>query len=809
MKIYEIGGMHCSACKARIEKSVKEIKGTKNVSVNIMTNTLSLSGNYDEKEVFEKVKKLGYEISDKKTQNKNTDKKESTSKSTLISVFLLCILMIFSMGHMVGIQTPIKLNIVMQVILSIIILSLHKKMLKNGLKSFITRSFNMDTLITLGALISFVYSFITILKMQISGMQITHETLHILYFESSAMIVTFVGIGKMLEERTKGKVGEALTSLEKIIPNKANVLRDGKEIQINAKELKKDEIFIVRTGESVPADGIVIDGKAIIDESQLTGESIGSLKEKNKKVLCATTVTQGYIVCKAENTGENTTLSKIIKLVNETATQKAKIAQLADKLASIFVPSIILLATIVFIAWYMIDTNISFAWERAISVLVISCPCALGLATPVAIMAGNGKALKKGILFKNSQSLQECGKVKIIVFDKTGTITKGKLKVVEIDTKEINEKEFLEKISSIESKSIHPIAQAIINYAKEKNIETIKIENFEEKIGYGIKAIIDGKNIRVGKRKFIEETATISKEELEKADEKAKKGNILIYVSEDDKYIGTISLKDEIKENAKETIKKLKKRKIIPVLLSGDKKETVEKVAKMVGIENYKGELLPHEKAEKIKELTKKGKVVMIGDGTNDAPSLISADIGIAIGKGTDVAIDSADIVLMKDDLKDILQAIEISEKTLKTIKENLFFAFAYNVVLIPLASGILAPIGIYIHPMWASIAMSLSSLTVVLNALRLYGNDKNKKENEKRKEEKKMKKIIKIEGMMCTHCENTIKKTLEKIENIENVQVSHEKGTATIETSKEIENEILKKAIEEKDYKVLEIKEI
>lgn len=818
MKIYAIGGMHCSACKERIEKSVSQIKGVENVSVNIMTNTMNLDGKYDEKEIIETIKKLGYEIKDKKTQNKNTDKKESTTKSTLISVFLLCMLMTISMGYMIGIKTPVKLNLVMQVILSTIILARHKKMLKNGLKSFLTRSLNMDTLITLGSGISFIYSLTTLAWIFIHKIPLTHETLHALYFESAAMIVTFVGIGKTLEERTKGKVGEALTKLQKIIPAKATIIKNDKEIKINADELKKGDTFIVKTGENVPADGTVIDGKAILDESRLTGESIGNLKEKGKKVLCATTVTQGYIICKAENTGENTTLQKIIKLVNETASKKAPIAKIADKTARIFVPSIIILSIIIFIIWYTIDANIANASERAISVLVISCPCALGLATPVAIMAGSGKALKKGILFKNSKALQESGKTKKIIFDKTGTITKGKLKVVEINAYKNDKRELLEKVASIEKRSIHPIAQAIIKYANEKNIETIKTENFKEKIGNGTKATINGKEIRIGKRKYIEEKTKIPEKEIKNADEKAKKGKILIYISENDEYIGTITLQDEIKENAKETINELKKMKITPILLSGDKKETVENVAKTVGIQKYEGELLPHEKAEKIKEM--KDKTMMIGDGTNDAPSLVAADIGTAIGKGTDIAIESADIVLLKDDLKDIVKAIKISRKTLKTIKENLFFAFIYNILLIPVAGGILAPFGINIKPMWASLAMSLSSITVVMNALRLYGaNEKeNYKEKEskkeetkekiKRKEEKKMQKIIKIEGMMCAHCENTVKKALEKIENIEKATVSHEKGTATIEIKKEIQNEKIKKAIEDKDYKVVEIKE-
>ena len=805
MKIYEITGMHCSVCKNRIEKSVKEIKGTQNVSVNIMTNTMQLDGNYNEKEVFEVVKNLGYGIKDKK---ENTTGEKSTMKNhrTLISIILLIILMIFSMGEMIGIHTPLKINISMRVILSGIILILNKKLLKSGLKTFLTHSFNMDTLITLGTGISYIYSLI-VLFMNFGN--ITHEILHMIYFESAAMIITFVGLGKMLEERTKGKVSQALSELMEIMPAKANVVRNGKETEINAEELKIGEIFIVRTGERVPADGIVVEGRAVLDESSLTGESSGNVKKLGDKVLCATVNTQGHITCKAESTGEDTTLAKIIKLVNETASQKASVAKLADKIATIFVFSIIIISVLTFILWYIIGENFAFAWERAISVLVISCPCALGLATPVAIMAGSGKALKKGILFKNSKALQEAGKCDTIIFDKTGTVTKGKLEVGEIYAYETDEKELLEKIYSIEKKSIHPTAKAICEYAKAKNTQTREVENFEEIIGSGTKGTINGKQITIGKLSFVEKYAKIPEEEKRKANEKTRE-NIVVYVSENGKYIGFVILSDEIKENAKETIEQLQKDGKEIILLSGDKKETVENIAKKLGIKKYGSELLPHEKAEKIKEISKNHKTIMIGDGTNDAVALMSAHVGIAIGKGTDVAIESADIVLMKENLESICETVKISKDTLKTIHENLFFAFAYNIILIPIAGGILAPIGIYINPMWASLAMSLSGTSVVLNALRLYKFEKEtkiEKRKIKRKEENKMQKTIKIEGMMCSHCENTIKKALENLDGVENANVNHESGIATVKLTKEIPDETLKTTIENKDYKVIKIK--
>lgn len=837
MEHYNVTGMSCAACSARVEKAVSKLDGVGTCSVNLLTNSMVVEGNVSSADIINAVENAGYHatLKNSTTNNNNDDNSSFIDKETpilkkrlLSSLIFLIILMYFSMGYsMLGLPlpaffegNPLAIGLV-QLLLSSIVMIINSKFFTSGIKAVINKSPNMDTLVAMGSGASYVYSVYILFAMtdaMVKGkMDLVHSYTHEFYFESAAMILALITVGKMLEAHSKGKTTNALKGLLKLQPKTATIIKNNEEIIIPAEEIKKDDIFVVKSGDSFPTDAVIIDGHCTVNESALTGESIPVDKDLGDNVYASTINCSGFVKCKAVKTSEDTLLSQIIQMVSDASATKAPIAKAADKVSGVFVPIVISIAIITAIIWMLCGYSFGYALGRAISVLVISCPCALGLATPVAIMVGNGVGAKNGILFKTAASLEVAGKTQIIALDKTGTITTGEPKVTDIITcNNIKEEELLSYAYSLELKSEHPLAKAIVSKAKEMNISPLDSIHFTAVPGNGLQATINNKLIYGGNKRYILSISDINipKEVDKKALELAGKGKTPLFFAIDNNLIGIIAVADTIKEDSFEAIQELKNMGLHVVMLTGDNELTANAVKDIVGVDEVIAGVLPTGKEKVISDLKKKGTTAMVGDGINDAPALTSADIGIAIGAGTDIAIDAADIVLMKSSLKSVPAAIRLSRAVLKNIHENLFWAFLYNTIGIPLAAGALIPLlGLKLNPMFGAAAMSISSFCVVTNALRLNlinitSNAKDKKikfNNSKKKENKTMEKTLKVEGMMCMHCEGRVKKCLEGIEGVKEAIVSHEAGTATVISDIEIPTEILVNTIEEQGYKVIE----
>ncbi len=792
---YHVTGMSCAACSSRVEKAVSSVEGVTNCSVNLLTNTINVEGTASEQDIINAVISAGYGIKSNKFDKKQTYLNINEKSNLIISIILVLILMYFSMGvNMFNLPLPIFFYenyiaiAIVQMLLALIVMLINKKFFINGFKGIIKGNPNMDSLVSIGSGASFVYSLYLLFRMTLG-----ENHIHGLYFESAAMILALISVGKMLEKYSKDKTTMAIKALSELKPQTATVIIDGKETVVPITNVHVGDIFIVKPGESISVDGVIIEGNSVVDESMLTGESLPVEKGINDFVYGATINKNGFLKCKVTSIGEDTVLSKIIQTVTDASASKAPIAKIADKIAGVFVPTVIIIAFITGISWFIIDNNFSVAFERAISVLVISCPCSLGLATPVAIMVGSGVGAKKGILFKNAAALEETAKISTIVFDKTGTITNGKPVVT--DVLSIN-KDLLRYAYSIEKMSEHPLANAINMEAQKNNIIPFETYDFNNHIGKGISCKIDNKILRAGNYDFI--NIKINDETYNLTQKLSNEGKTVLFFALDDEFLGAIAVADTLKVDSKKTIRSLKKAGYKIYMLTGDNELTAKAIANSVDIDNVYANVLPQDKADIINTLKRDGKVLMVGDGINDAPALVIADIGMAIGKGTDIAIDSADIVLMNNNLNDVSEALYLSKKVLKNIKENLFWAFFYNSLGIPLAAGVFTSIlGWQLNPMIAAAAMSLSSFCVVSNALRL--NLLNYK-----KENKKMKKTVKISGMMCPHCEARVKKLLENLPQVDMADVSHKDGTAILSLNDTLDDEDIKILIEKEGYKVL-----
>ena len=845
MEQYSVTGMTCAACQARVEKVVSNVPGVTDVSVSLLTNSMGVEGTATSADIVAAVEKAGYHASVKGAQMESSQGAEALAdtetpkllKRLIISLIFLMPLMYLSMGHMMwNWPLPGFLNNnhvgmgLAQLLFTVIIMVINQRFFISGFTSLIHRAPNMDTLVAMGATAAFGYStyaLFAITVAQTSGNdKLVMSYMHEFYFESAAMILTLITLGKTLEAYSKGKTTDALKSLMNLAPKMATVIRNEQEMLISADQVKKGDIFLVKPGESIPVDGIVLEGNSAIDEAALTGESIPVDKAVGDTVSAATINQSGFIKCEATRVGEDTTLSQIIKMVSDAAATKAPIAKIADKVSGIFVPAVITIAIITIIGWLLAGESVGFALARGISVLVISCPCALGLATPVAIMVGNGVGAKHGILFKTAVSLEEAGKVDIVALDKTGTITNGQPKVTDIlPVDGISEQELLETAFSLEKKSEHPLAKAIVEYGEEKNFTVSVVDNFKAVPGNGLTGTLNEETLIGGNLLFIEKSLSISKELKHSAEQLASAGKTPLFFAKENRLLGMIAVADVIKEDSPQAIKELKAMGIHVVMLTGDNERTAKAIGEQAGVDNVIAGVLPDGKESVIQALGKKGKVAMVGDGINDAPALTRADVGIAIGAGTDVAMDAADVVLMKSKLADVPAAIRLSRGVLRNIHENLFWAFFYNTIGIPLAAGLLIPVlGWKLNPMFGAAAMSLSSFCVVTNALRLNllnirstKKDKKKKKaidvslininNNEKKEVNEMTKTMNIKGMMCGHCEAAVKKALEALPEVASAEVSHEKGTAVVTLEKEIADDILKKTVEDKDYEVVEIK--
>lgn len=826
MKQYNVTGMSCAACVARVEKAVNSVEGVASCSVSLLTNSMGVEGSADSQKIISAVEEAGYGASLKGSQstNKNVENDELRDMETpklkkrfIASLGFLIILMYISMGHVmwgwwlpeVLASNPIAIGL-LQLILTVIIMVINQKFFINGFKGLFHKSPNMDTLVALGSGASFVYSTYALFKMTAASGEMAHHYLHEFYFESAAMILTLITVGKMLEARSKGKTTNALKSLMNLAPKTATILVGGAETQVPIEDVKKGDIFVVRPGEQISVDGVITDGTTAVDESALTGESIPVDKQVGDRVSGGTINQSGFIKCEATRVGEDTTLSQIIKMVSDAAATKAPIAKIADKVSGVFVPVVISIAVVTIIAWLIFGQSFGYALARGISVLVISCPCALGLATPVAIMVGNGVGAKNGILFKTAVSLEETGKANIVVLDKTGTITLGQPKVTDIIPINVTENEFISYAYSLETKSEHPLAKAIVEKGNELNISQFEAENFRALSGNGITATLNGKTLCGGSLKFISEKIAVDEATKSSAEKLAEEGKTPLLFADNEKLYGIIAVADVIKEDSPQAIKELQNMGIKVVMLTGDNEKTANAIGKQVGVDEVIAGVLPDGKEKVVRRLRDKGKVIMVGDGINDAPALTRADIGIAIGAGTDIAIDSADIVLMKNRLSDVPAAIRLSRATLKNIHENLFWAFIYNIIGIPLAAGVFVNIfGWELNPMFGAAAMSLSSFCVVSNALRLNfknirNSSKDRKIKSKIKEKKSMEITMKIEGMMCPHCEANVKKTLEEFAEVREAVVSHKDGTAIVTLDADLGIETLKKAVEDQGYKVV-----
>ena len=832
MKQYIVTGMTCAACQAHVEKAVGELKDVDSVSVSLLTNSMRVEGNADPDEVIQAVEKAGYgaHVQGEEKHSSNdleealVDRETPKLKKRLLhSVIWLMILMYITMGHnMLSWPVPAFLNhnhlglALTQMLICLVVMYINRAFFISGFKSLAHGSPNMDTLVALGSSVSFAWSLYVLYQLtcmitngaaNMDLMPLYHSEL---YFESAAMIPALITVGKTLESISKGKTTDALKSLMKLAPKKANIERNGEIVEVDIEEVQVGDIFVVKPAEAIPVDGIVLSGNSAVDESSLTGESIPVDKSEGDHVSAATMNQSGYLRAKATKVGKDTTFSEIIQMVSDASSTKAPIARIADKVSGIFVPCVIVISIVVMIGWLFAGRDLSYALERAISVLVISCPCALGLATPVAIMVGNGAGAKNGILFKTSEALENAGHIQIVALDKTGTITEGKPVVKDILPAE-NEyyDELLKVACSLENKSEHPLAKAINTYGKEHGIQIEETADFKALQGNGVQAIMHGKCIVGGSKKYME-TKTNLKDASSVYNQVTQEGKTPLFFMEDDVYLGMITVADPIKKDSREAIQQLENMGIEVVMITGDNEATANAIAHQAGVHKVYASVLPSQKEAVIQKLKKRGKVAMVGDGINDAPALVRADIGVAIGAGTDVAIDSADIVLMNSKLSDVVSMIRLSKGTLRNIHENLFWAFAYNALLIPMAAGLYP--SIQMNPMWGAAAMSLSSFTVCMNALRLnmlniHDSKKDRPIRHKAKQEsegeKEMKKTMKIEGMMCSHCEASVKKALEAIDGVESAEVSHEAGTAIVTMSKEVSNDVLKSAVEAKDYNV------
>lgn len=859
MKQYTVTGMSCAACSARVEKAVSKVDGVTSCSVSLLTNSMGVEGSATDAQIVEAVEQAGYGASPKVTATESENDKANNSleqlkaaqdalvdretpklRNRLISsLIFLVVLMYFSMGHMMwGWPLPEFFNGnhvamgLLQLLLTVAVMVINQKFFISGFKGLIHGAPNMDTLVALGSAASFGYSVYALFAMtaaQVKGdMDAVMSYMHEFYFESAAMILALITVGKMLEAHSKGKTTDALKSLMQLAPKTATVVRDGVEQEISVDAVKKGDIFVVRPGENIPVDGEIIDGTTAVNESALTGESIPVDKQPKDAVSAATVNQSGFIKCRATRVGEDTTLSQIIQMVSDAAATKAPIAKIADRVSGVFVPAVITIAIITIIAWLIAGETVGFALARGISVLVISCPCALGLATPVAIMVGNGKGAKSGILFKTAASLEATGRTQIVALDKTGTITSGEPKVTDIVPDETffegtgnNAGKLLAIAASVEAKSEHPLAKAIMERAKTDEIAVAEVTDFSAVVGNGLTATLAGKMIKAGNLAFVSKFVKVSDDMRAKAVEFSKEGKTPLFFAADDRLCGIIAVADTIKEDSPEAVRQLKNMGIRVVMLTGDNEQTANAIGKQAGVDEVIAGVLPDGKEAVIRKLKKQGRVAMVGDGINDAPALTRADMGIAIGAGSDVAIDAADVVLMKSRLIDVPAAVRLSRATLTNIHENLFWAFFYNVIGIPLAAGLWYPLlGWKLNPMFGAAAMSLSSFCVVTNALRLNlcrvydpkhdrkatPDRKNKANKPNESEEKSMTKTMNIEGMMCGHCEARVKKALEALDAVSEAAVSHESGTAVVTLSSDISDEKLKETVEAEDYKVTSI---
>ena len=839
MKQYDVTGMSCAACSSRVESAVCNVAGVDSVSVSLLTNSMAVEGNASDSDIIAAVENAGYGASIKgQKNNTETELKDTETpklkKRLAASLVFWIILMYFSMGHMMwGFPLPAFMNGnhvamgLLQLLLTAIVMVINQKFFISGFKGLINRAPNMDTLVALGASAAFGYSIVSLFAMTDAVLK-GNEALVMyymdeLYFESAATILTLITVGKMLEARSKGKTTDALKSLMRLSPKTATVIRGEAEVNVPIEEVAIGDIFVVRPGESVPVDGIVIEGESAVDESALTGESIPVDKSIDDKVSAATINKSGFLKCQATRVGEDTTLSQIIQMVSDAAATKAPIAKIADKVSGIFVPTVITLSIITFVVWTLAGYDIGFTLARAISVLVISCPCALGLATPVAIMVGNGKGAKNGILYKTAAAIEGIAGIDTVILDKTGTITNGKPEVIEINSS--NQDKLLMIAGSLESKSEHPLAIAVTDYVKEHGIATMDVTEFSALPGNGLKGKIQGTMYYGGNRKLIENVVNITPKCFDSIDELSKKGYTPLLFASDSEFLGIIAVADDVKSDSKDAILELKNMGIHVVMLTGDNEQTAKAIAGRVGVDDVIAGVLPDGKEAIVRKFQNNGKVAMVGDGINDAPALVRADIGIAIGAGTDVAIDAADVVLVKSRLLDVPAAIRLGRATLLNIKENLFWAFIYNVIGIPLAAGVWYPIfGIKLNPMFGAAAMSLSSFCVVTNALRLNLLDvhnakhdrkkhKNRESfatdenacciNDKDMEDNKMTKTMNITGMMCPHCEARVKSVLEALDGVSEAVVSHESGTAIVTLSGDVSDEVLKTTVENEKYEV------
>lgn len=842
MEQYHVTGMSCAACSSRVEKAVSKVPGVESCSVSLLTNSMGVEGTASPEAVIAAVEAAGYGASCKgrgagtsgdsgngaSGGGAEADLLEDTEtpvlkKRLIWSIIFLVVLMYFSMGHMMwGWPVPEAMadnHVAMgllQLLLTAAVMVINQKFFISGFRSLWHRAPNMDTLVALGSTAAFGYSTYSLFAMtgaQVRGdMDGVMQYMHEFYFETAAMILALITVGKMLEARSKGKTTDALKNLMKLAPKTAVVLRDGTETEVPVEQVVKGDVFVVRPGENIPVDGIVLEGISAVNEAALTGESIPADKKPGDQVSAATVNQSGFLKCEASRVGEDTTLSQIIRMVSDAAATKAPIAKIADKVSGVFVPAVIGIAAVTIVIWLLCGQSIGYALARGISVLVISCPCALGLATPVAIMVGNGMGAKNGILFKTAVSLEEAGKVNTVVLDKTGTITRGEPKVTDLIMAEgVSEAELLETAYALEARSEHPLAGAVVAMAEEKKLKVCDVQDFMILPGNGLTAVDNGDQLIGGSLTFLNDRIGVPDDVKTVAQCLAEEGKTPLMFARGKKILGVIAVADVIKEDSPEAIRQLQNMGIEVVMLTGDNERTAAAVGKQAGVDQVIAGVLPDGKEAEIRRLRRKGKVAMVGDGINDAPALTRADIGIAIGAGTDVAIDAADVVLMNSKLSDVPAAIRLSRATLKNIHENLFWAFIYNIIGIPLAAGVWIPLfGWQLNPMFGAAAMSLSSFCVVTNALRLnlfdMRNAAKDKQIKRKQEEKTMEKTMKIEGMMCGHCEATVKKALEALDGVDHADVSHEQDQAVVTLKEDVADDVLKKAVEDKDYNVVSI---
>ncbi len=829
MRKFNVTGMSCAACSSRVERLVSGLEGVDSCSVNLLTGVMSVEGEANDEQIIDAVVSAGYGVANGKSAKKDKNGLQKEQKNTVLprliaSAVLLIPLMYISMGHVmwsaplpqVLAKNPLSIALI-ELLVSAAVMVINQKFFINGVRGFIKRSPNMDTLVSIGSGASFIYSTAVLFMMSgellVGDAMAAHHRLHELYFESAAMILVLISVGKFLEERAKGKTTDAIAKLIDLSPKSATVIRDGREAVIDAADVRVGDIFIVRPGERVAADGIVLDGESELDESALTGESMPKDKSRGDKVLCATVNGSGFLRCEAVGVGEGTTIAGVVRMVEDATATKAPISKLADRVSGVFVPVVMLISLITLGVWLALGAEFGYSLARAISVLVISCPCALGLATPVAIMVGSGVGARLGILFKSAEAIELSGKAKIVAIDKTGTVTEGKPRVIDlICADSVSREELLSLAYSIEKYSEHPLGRAVCEYASEA-AQTLELSDFKSITGKGVEATLGGERIVGANMNYISDIAEIPENIKAKYNQLSKEGKTVLVFARGKRVLGLISVADTLREDSAEAVGALKALGLHTVMLTGDNSLVAGRIADEVGVDEVRAELLPADKELAVRELTKRGRVIMVGDGINDAPALVGADVGMAIGGGTDIAIESADVVLMGKSLGDVVRAVKLGRSTYRNICQNLFWAFIYNTVGIPLAAGVLVGVGIEMSPMLGALAMSLSSICVVSNALRLggfYGRNKssdkkNIKEN-KEKKAKSMKITVKIEGMMCPHCEARVKSAIEAVDGVLNTEVSHKDGCAVVELTNSNATEAVRSAIEAAGYPVIAI---